>query len=115
GYPPQQGYPPSGYPPQQGYPPAGKDKHDESSDKGMFSNLAHGIAGAATHGGGYPPQHGYPPQQGGYPPSGYPPQQGYPPSGYPPQQGPTLLGISRTLISDIRADGLIIWRHNPLA
>ena len=77
----------------------GKDSHDkhyDESDKGLFSQLAHGaLGGHGAHGGhgssGYPPgqypQHGgYPPQ--GYPPQGYPPQAGgYPPQGYPPQAG----------------------------
>jgi hypothetical protein len=60
----------------------GKDKHDES-DKGLFSNMMHGVAG----GHGYPPQPGaYPPPPGAYPPppGAYPPQYGYPqPGGYP--------------------------------
>jgi len=61
----------------------GKDKHDES-DKGIFSNLAHGVANASHGGHGYPPG-AYPPPPGAYPPhQGYPPQQGYPPAGYPP-------------------------------
>ncbi|WVZ26159.1 hypothetical protein V8G54_004703 [Vigna mungo] len=55
----------------------GKDKHDES-DKGIFSNLVHGVANASHGGHGYPPG-AYPP-----PPGAYPPQQGYPPAGYPP-------------------------------
>lgn len=64
----------------------GKDKHDES-DKGLFSHLAHGVAGYPP--GQYPPPGGYPPQQG-YPPQGYPPHGGgYPPQGggYPPHGG----------------------------
>ncbi|MQL86487.1 hypothetical protein Taro_019028 [Colocasia esculenta] len=76
-----------------------KDKHDgsESSDKGLFSNIAHGLSGYPP-GSGYPaapgayPPQGYPPAPGGYPPQGYPPQgyppQGYPPQGYPPQGYP---------------------------
>jgi hypothetical protein len=64
----------------------GKDKHDES-DKGLFSNMMHGVAG----GHGYPPQ-GYPPQPGAYPPppGAYPPPPGGyppPPGAYPPQYG----------------------------
>ncbi|CAA6656854.1 unnamed protein product [Spirodela intermedia] len=79
----------------------GKDKdkgHEggEQSDRGLVSNIAHGLAGyAGGHQSGYPPQ-GYPPQPGAYPPhqgyppahGGYPPQQGYPPQGYPPQGYP---------------------------
>jgi hypothetical protein len=81
----------------------GKDKHGEG-DKGLFSNIMHGVAGG--HGyphQGYPPQ-GYPPPPGAYPPppgayppppgayppapGAYPPQHGYPqPGGYPPQHG----------------------------
>uniref|UniRef100_K3ZAK1 Rhodopsin n=1 Tax=Setaria italica TaxID=4555 RepID=K3ZAK1_SETIT len=81
----------------------GKDKHGES-DKGLFSNIMHGVGGG--HGyphQGYPPQ-GYPPPPGAYPPppgayppppgayppppGAYPPQHGYPqPGGYPPHGG----------------------------
>ncbi|KAB5529663.1 hypothetical protein DKX38_019744 [Salix brachista] len=67
----------------------GKDKaENESTDKGMFSNLAGYAAGHYPPSAPYPPQ-GYPqpyPQQG-YPPAGYPPPGGYPPSGYPPPGG----------------------------
>ncbi|OIW10784.1 hypothetical protein TanjilG_27730 [Lupinus angustifolius] len=76
----------------------GHDNHN-GDDRGIFSHLAHGVAGGA-HGyppGAYPPQPGaYPPQSGAYPPQpgAYPPHQGYPPGqgyphehGYPPQQG----------------------------
>ncbi|KAE8734609.1 Cysteine-rich and transmembrane domain-containing protein A [Hibiscus syriacus] len=60
----------------------GGGKEGESSDKGLFSQLAGYASGHNSH--GYPPQgyltQGYPPQ--GYPPQGYPPQ-GYPPQGYP--------------------------------
>jgi hypothetical protein len=82
----------------------GKDNPGEG-DKGLFSNIMHGVAGG-SHGyphQGYPPQ-GYPPQPGAYPPppgayppppgayppppGAYPPQHGYPqPGGYPPQHG----------------------------
>lgn len=73
----------------------GNDKHDDSTDKGLFSHLAGYAAGHLPPQGSYPP-HGYPPQgyppagyphHGGYPPPGYPPQGGYPPAGYPPQGG----------------------------
>ncbi|KAL6011177.1 hypothetical protein ACLOJK_001621 [Asimina triloba] len=64
----------------------GKDQNDgDTSDKGIFSHLAYGLASGHL-GHGYPPPSGqYPPQ--GYPPAGYPPPQGYPPAGYPPHQG----------------------------
>uniref|UniRef100_J3M3G6 Rhodopsin n=1 Tax=Oryza brachyantha TaxID=4533 RepID=J3M3G6_ORYBR len=59
----------------------------DEKDRGLFSNLMHGVAG----GGGY----GYPPQQGYYPPppTAYPPPPtgygyGYPPAGYPGSSAP---------------------------
>lgn len=73
----------------------GKDKkHDDPADRGLFSNLAHGMAGyqhSQYPPGQYPPPPGAYPHQGyppaGYPPAGYP-QAGYPPAGYPPSGYP---------------------------
>ncbi|PWZ19236.1 hypothetical protein Zm00014a_029307 [Zea mays] len=111
----------------------GKDKHDES-DKGLFSNLMHGVAGG--HGyppQGYPPQ-GYPPQPGAYPPppgayppppgayppqygypqpGGYPTQGGYPPAGYPGSSHQDLELYSRTLETNIYMYILLLLWEQP--
>lgn len=108
----------------------GKDKHDES-DKGLFSNMMHGVAGG--HGyphQGYPPQ-GYPPPPGAYPPppgayppppgayppppGAYPPQHGYPqPGGYPPHGGYPPAGYPGSSHQGMISPSVLIVKYNEI-
>ncbi|PKU76512.1 glycine-rich protein A3 isoform X1 [Dendrobium catenatum] len=78
----------------------GNGNHDDTSEKGFLSNLAHAFGAGYPFRPPYPqqgypsapgayPQQGYPSAPGAYPPQGYPSAPGaYPPHGYPPQGYP---------------------------
>lgn len=76
---------------------------DEQQDRGLFSNLMHGVAGGGGgHGYPYPPQQGYyPPPPTAYPPpppAGYGGGYGYPPAGYPGSSAPFQHGTRLVLV-----------------
>ncbi|KAF0924054.1 hypothetical protein E2562_008382 [Oryza meyeriana var. granulata] len=56
---------------------AGNDQSKDEKDRGLLSNLMHGVAGGGAH--GYPP-----PPGSGYDGGGY----GYPTAGYPGSSAP---------------------------